>query len=250
MTKITGTLAWATLSHVPMRAEPSDVSECVNEVLAGDRVLVLEEGPRDWVRIRLADGYEGWVDRRSFKHEIQPVVGELVILSDMCSAWHGVPGGWLPAGARVQKTSTGWKCGEADIVPLGKDPQPWRQSMASWAMTMVGVPYHWGGRSGWGWDCSGLVQTAASLVGKSLPRDASQQFLIGQDIPRAEAREDDLAFFSNSLGKVTHVGICLDASRIVHASGWVRMDGLTDQGIVRTEDGMETHRLCGVRRIS
>lgn len=249
MTKLTGHCLWATLSHVPMRADASDVSECVNEVLAGERVMVLEDGPRDWVRIRLVDGYEGWVDRRPFQREVQPTEGEVLCLSNMCTPWHGVPGGWLPAGAMVRKTSTGWRCGDSHIAPLAHDPKPWDQGMAAWAVTMKGVPYHWGGRSGWGFDCSGLVQTAATLVGKSLPRDASQQIKVGQEIPWAEAREDDLAFFANDRGKVTHVGICLDAAQIVHASGWVRVDGLTEHGIVRGQDGVQTHNLCGIRRI-
>jgi cell wall-associated NlpC family hydrolase len=38
-----------------------------------------------------------------------------------------------------------------------------------WAYTQAGVPYVWGGDSGWGYDCSGLVKAAYEHVGIDLP---------------------------------------------------------------------------------
>ena len=39
----------------------------------------------------------------------------------------------------------------------------------------------------------------------------------------------DLAFFKNEEGKITHVGILTARNKIIHASGEVRIDGLTQE---------------------
>ncbi|MGB1943663.1 MAG: SH3 domain-containing protein, partial [Flavobacteriales bacterium] len=50
-----------------MRSEASDRAECVNEVLAGETVIVLSEGPGNWLEVKLPDGYTGWMDRRQLR---------------------------------------------------------------------------------------------------------------------------------------------------------------------------------------
>ena len=54
------------LSIVPLRAEASDASEMVTQVLYGEHFKVLESRKK-WSRIRLAfDKYEGWIDNKQF----------------------------------------------------------------------------------------------------------------------------------------------------------------------------------------
>ncbi|MBS18132.1 MAG: hypothetical protein CL835_01030, partial [Crocinitomicaceae bacterium] len=151
---------WCPLSHVPLRAEASDRAECVNEVLAGETVTVLNEGAGNWVEVRLPDGYQGWMDRRQLRAVTSMWMGTPHRTTALSSAWDGVPGGWLPAGACVREHAGRWHLGELEVVPhQGSTPQP-VSSMWAWAETMRHVPYHWGGRSGWGFDCSGLVSLA------------------------------------------------------------------------------------------
>ncbi|MCH1588983.1 MAG: SH3 domain-containing protein, partial [Flavobacteriales bacterium] len=63
---------WCHLSHVPLRAEPSDRAECVNEVLAGEKVQIRQKGRGHWVQVALPDGYMGWMDDR----QLRPVTKE------------------------------------------------------------------------------------------------------------------------------------------------------------------------------
>jgi len=240
--------AWAPLSHVPLRAEASDRSECVNEVLAGETVTEMALGPNDWVQVRLPDGYEGWMDRRQLIPVREMWRGRPMRLSAMSSQWKGVKGGWLPAGAVVRELEGRWFLGEIEIEPTDAPPQVHAGSMWEWAQSMLGVPYHWGGRSGWGLDCSGLTSLAAALVGKNVPRDASQQALLGEEVAVEEARKDDIAFFHNSEGHITHVGICGGTDQVIHASGEVRVDRLKGSTLIRHEDGRASHNLAFVRR--
>ena len=124
----------------------------------------------------------------------------------------------------------------------------WSGSMFEWALTMKGVPYHWGGRTGWGFDCSGLVSLAAALVGCSVPRDASQQAMVGNEVPFEAIQLDDIAFFENQNGAITHVGICNGEGEIIHASGEVRLDRLEGSDLLRHEDGVKSHSLALVKR--
>src|SRR5690606_4351142 len=54
------------LSIVPLRAEASDASELVTQVLYGEHFKILEIRKK-WSRIRLAfDNYDGWIDNKQY----------------------------------------------------------------------------------------------------------------------------------------------------------------------------------------
>jgi cell wall-associated NlpC family hydrolase len=82
------------------------------------------------------------------------------------------------------------------------------------AETLEHTPYLWGGASGFGIDCSGLVQLCLRMAGKDVLRDTDmQQASIGTEIAAADLRRGDLVFWKG------HVAIMLDAENIIHANG-------------------------------
>jgi cell wall-associated NlpC family hydrolase len=118
------------------------------------------------------------------------------------------------------------------------------------ALMYLNAPYLWGGRSPLGIDCSGFTQMVYRLQGVDLPRDAYQQAEVGTTLSFVEESEPgDLAFFDNTEGKITHVGIILEDNHIIHASGKVRIDRIDQQGVFNTEIGNHTHKLRLIKSI-
>lgn len=122
-----------------------------------------------------------------------------------------------------------------------------RKQIAENALDYLNTPYLWGGRSIFGIDCSGLIQQIFRSVGYYLPRDAYQQAEKGKLVDFDAKKQGDLAFFMRE-NKVIHVGIVLKNDKIIHARGQVRIDKLTNIGIL--DDTNEySHQLAFIKRI-
>lgn len=106
-----------------------------------------------------------------------------------------------------------------------------------------------GGKSVYGIDCSGFVQLIFRLFDFNLPRDAYQQAEIGESIEFQDSKPGDLAYFINKNGKIIHVGIIIENSNIIHASGRVRIDQLSESGIFNADYAKESHQLHSIKRI-
>jgi cell wall-associated NlpC family hydrolase len=127
-----------------------------------------------------------------------------------------------------------------------------RSAICPTALSFLGTPYLWGGTTPFGFDCSGLVQRAYSAAGIVLPRDAYQQAAspLGKPVPIGAALEPrDLVFFRGARDPlnrgITHVGMMIDGTRMIHASGrtGVVVQELTDGEI------LESHTYRGAWRL-
>ena len=71
---------------------------------------------------------------------------------------------------------------------------------------------------------------------------------MGQSVNINNIYPADLVFFENN-NKINHIGIALENHKIIHASGKVRVDNLSKEGIIHTNNKELTHRLHSVKRI-
>lgn len=238
----------------PLRLEPSDTSEQVSQILAGEVLQILEHGLRDWVRIELIhDGYVGWCDQKQLAKHVYDVDAVYMILQAPLSEWQREDGSCvvLPAGARLTWHQSGsWNVGGMKVVPLSdlESCSAPHVSPLSAASQFLGSPYAWGGKSALGMDCSGLVQLAFWLCGISVPRDAIAQAECGIPIDFTNRMIGDAVFFKNNVERVVHVGILCSEDEIMHACGDVRIDTMQSDGIYRSKK--KTHDFHSVRRIA
>jgi hypothetical protein len=226
------------LSFIPLRAEASDRSEQVSQLIFGETYEVLEENEK-WYFIETSfDQYRGWIDKKQFSPQVFEVDYRRVFAFPSTLQPFENKHILMPLGAFVPKDFQHQLLSLDDAIALFK--------------TYLGVPYVWGGKTNFGYDCSGFTQSFFKTLGHALKRDAYQQAAEGEDILLlSEAKTGDLAFFDNAEGRITHVGIILEnegSFEILHASGELRIDILDHQGINKKSEGY-SHNLRLIRRI-
>jgi gamma-D-glutamyl-L-lysine dipeptidyl-peptidase len=239
-----------------LRRKPGLLEELVNQARLGEAARILEEGP-EWSRIRLEhDGYIGWIHAKG----IHPCTGEearawksacnAMVVASLAEARDekGVVIQKLAFATRIpvvrREGETSWvrlpdgrllSVDSSDLLPLEMAPAcdgPGIQKTLGLVRGFAGIPYRWGGRTPYGFDCSGLAGTFYAFMGVDIPRDADQQFAAGTPVESPES--GDLVFFGelpeedipgpDAKGYVrhafiTHVGISLGGQDLIHANG-------------------------------
>jgi len=94
-----------------------------------------------------------------------------------------------------------------------------RQQLVNYALQFLGNPYVWGGTSLTnGCDCSGFTMRILENYGVSLPHYSGDQAGMGVKVSSDNMRPGDLVFYSNSGGRINHVGIYIGNGQIVAAA--------------------------------
>lgn len=228
-----GTSAQVTAPVLNLRREGRHGSELVSQAPHGTRLTLLSCPEGEWFRVQTPDGYVAWARSENLREAPWKAEGLRTLPAVMAAPRvDGAGTVLLAAGSEltIRDHQEGrWKAetaqgvevwisdGEAIAAPdratqRRSEPELGARAVAI-AEGWLGIPYLWGGKSGWGLDCSGLTQLAYELLGVRLPRDADQQAKAVPSVSDwAELRPGDLLFYPG------HVALWAGEGAVIHAS--------------------------------
>lgn len=248
-------------------------SDVVSQSIYGSNVVTIEEKPA-WAKVETSDHYRGWipldqtrqlsssdaryassgkvlqVSTRSANLYREPdVTAHRPLLTipyetrlEFLAEGKGDDAGWLQV--RLPDNQSAWI--QAGDVSASTQPVTIDGSIKL-ARQFLGVTYTWGGRSSFGFDCSGFTQMLVRSRGINMPRDADQQAAWDGvvAIDRKHLHAGDLLFFGSSADHITHTGMFIGHGQFIHDTTY----GHPGVQISRLNDQPWTHLLVGCRRI-
>ncbi len=236
---------------VDMRENPTHESKVVSQVAFSEKISVEKEN-QGWSYIVSSDGYKGWVPSHAFLPRNAPYDAALKV-SRLMAHVYGVkdteygPIMTLPYGAKLQAVDTSDARWTKIVLLDGKEGYIQNGDLAAghalqdkkdlveFSQRFLGLPYTWGGRSSFGYDCSGFVQMLYSQIGIALQRDAKQQVLDERfrTVAISDLEPGDLIFFGKSEQRIMHVGMYIGNGNFIHSTAreyrpWIRISSLSD----------------------
>jgi cell wall-associated NlpC family hydrolase len=257
----TGDLAVVIVPVVDMYSSPSNDADVVSQAILGSTVDVLEESS-GWEKIRTNDQYTGWTHASELRPlgndasgyatsghtaQVSSLSANLYRETDVTThkpvmtipfetrleivaEGKGDDAQWLQV--RLPDQRTAWiRSGDVDLAPYKLSIE---ESIAL-GRRFLGLTYTWGGRSSFGYDCSGFTQMLVRSRGITMPRDADLQaaWAGAVAINRKKVRAGDLLFFGNSANHITHTGMFIGHGRFIHDTTYghpgVQISHLGDQ---------------------
>ncbi len=281
----------ANLSVCNNRANPQHGAELMTQMLLGTPLRILKKQGGFYL-VETPDGYLAWTDSGAIKtmnqtqYEVWKRAEKVVFIADYGHSFSKpdlqsqrvsdvVNGNIMQLlGQEKDFLKVVYPDGRQAYLPKAqatayqqwvKRPNPNAKAILATAETLLGVPYLWGGTSIKGVDCSGFTKTAYFLNGIVIPRDASQQALVGSPIDVLEndsisvakclknLQPGDLLFFSASKrrgingGRVSHTAIYMGNGEFIQSAGMVKINSLVPTAA--NYDGGQSTTLVGARRI-
>lgn len=213
-----------------LRARPEHRSERVSQALYGHLVEAIEQ-EQDFTLVETVDKYRGWIGSTYLANAGKPSDHMTIVTSLLAVLKIGDTDGrlLLPYGSRIvsgggdvfyhydgtELSLIFGRLNATDLVSL--------DIVMHEALSLISVPYLWGGNSSFGYDCSGFTQELFRRTGTILPRDSKDQAKFGREVSLQESIAGDLILFPG------HVAIHLGNSQILHSSrlrGIVQIDSL------------------------
>lgn len=210
---------------VPMRGRPDARDSLTTQVLFGATLAVFDaQDGWAWAQLE-SDGYVGYVPAEALSpavHKATHCVNALGTFLYPEADIKAPPLLHLPMTADLAVVETGpsfARLHEGTFVPaqhIARLHLPARDYVDV-AERFLGAPYLWGGKTGLGVDCSGLVQVSLQACGMRAPRDSDmQENELGTPVAIPAhldgLQRGDLVFWKG------HVGMLVDPETLLHAN--------------------------------
>ena len=209
--------------QAPMRRTPAPDAPLDTEALRGERVTIYETTDEGWAWGQLVDDhYVGWLPANALAAPGPTPTHRVAVVRTLifpAPSFKLPPILALPFGARLAAVPHDDRFAAAlggyiparhlaSIADLEHD-------FVAVAERFLGAPYLWGGKTGLGLDCSGLVQIAVAACGIPCPRDSDmQETSLGEPVDGRTFRRGDLLFWKG------HVAIVRDPHTLLHANAF------------------------------
>jgi len=238
----------ASVGIVSLRKEPEDAAEMVSQLLLGELFQFIDRDKKWWQIKALLGDYKGWIngnegyllsgkERKEWlerNHNLQNRSPYYTFRAgnkyDQCL---------IPSGAVINI------CGDSIHYPFGeykictKPTRLKKNELLETALSFLGTPYLWGGRTDTGIDCSGFIQAVLLQHGIIFPRDSIDQSqtvpLIRIDtIEDVEIKRGDIIYFNPKSHRISHVGFYLGNGLLLHAGGKVKVQQIDPNHLDRS----------------
>ena len=263
-----------------MYSKPTEKADVVSQAIYGSNVKLLE-ARGEWSRIQTSDHYRGWTPSRYLRIILTgdgyATAGPTVQVESLFANIYAEPDVTrhkpvvtIPFEAKLEvvpdnpkrsaklhkESHEGWLhvrlAGQTlawiQAGDVTADPKPLTiPESIELAKRFLGVPYLWGGRSSYGYDCSGFTQMVMRARGINMPRDADQQagWKGVARVERKDLQAGDLLFFGSSEKEITHTGMYIGDGQFIHDT----TNGHPVVQISRLGDEPWTHVLVACRRV-
>ena len=237
---MSGTMVIST-AVAPVHKEAGFTSEMVTQGLMFESVRILSEKD-SWYNIKMEDEYEGWI-HHFYLSETQANTRNSLLLTNrhtpIYAQWDRDDQiqallSFATVVQLIEKTFEYCKIelinGEVGFIPAqGNRALKTRDAIVRLANSLLGVPYLWGGKSSFGYDCSGFVQMVLKSAGISIPRDTEFQIKADllEEISITSTQPGDLVFFSED-NCINHVAFVIGDGKIIHCSGEVKLESIIE----------------------
>ncbi len=198
--EIKGVVRYVNANELNVREEPNAESNKVATIKRGDKVTYYET-IGEWARIIT------WTDKKGYilaKHLVNKEK-EVVKVEEPKKTTTVSRG-------TTEKTEASKPATEAQLSLAEK--------IVSYAKSLQGIKYVYGGYSTKGFDCSGFTKYVFAKYNISVPRSSAEYWSFGTKVDRKDLRAGDIVLFDTDGGTadVSHVGIYVGGGNFIHAS--------------------------------
>jgi cell wall-associated NlpC family hydrolase len=154
--------------------------------------VAIEDEAGDWYGVLMADNTVGWLAKSEvhlLEYQVVSSGAQTMPSFDGVDTWSHTPGAYFQGDA---------------------------QRLIREAYRYLGVPYHWGGNTGSGIDCSGFMKNVFASCGFPLPRTAAEQVGMGLPVTPDQLQPGDRIYFGHPT--ISHTGLYLGNGYFIHAS--------------------------------